>query len=239
MGYSVQLYSLHDMTGTDLYGALRAVAEMGYTGVEFAGFFGHSAETVRGWLDELGLVCTGTHTVHGEIMRDFDACVAFHRTIGCRDIIIPGFNYSTEALLDEFIHFCNTYAPRLAAEGIRLSFHNHSGEFLPTAYGKIVEDEILARTDITLQIDTFWAFKAGRDPVALMREHRDRLACIHVKDGLADGTGRPLGQGEAPVAAVVAAAKELGVPMVVESENLQPDGVTEVRTCLAYLNGLA
>ena len=41
--YGLQMYSLRDITGTDLKGALKLVAQMGYKYIEFAGFFGHPA----------------------------------------------------------------------------------------------------------------------------------------------------------------------------------------------------
>ena len=65
--YGLQLFSLRDMTDKDLGAALKAVAEMGYKYVEYAGFFGHPAEQVKAWQDEYGLACSGTHTGHGEL----------------------------------------------------------------------------------------------------------------------------------------------------------------------------
>ena len=47
MDYGLQLYSVRDMTDKDLDGTLKKVAEIGYRYVEFAGFFGHSAEQVK------------------------------------------------------------------------------------------------------------------------------------------------------------------------------------------------
>ena len=67
MEYGIQMYSVRDLTKDDLAGALRAVAEIGYKFVEFAGFFGHSAEEVRAMLDENGLEVSGTHTGVGEL----------------------------------------------------------------------------------------------------------------------------------------------------------------------------
>ena len=58
---------------------------------------------------------------------------------------------------------------------------------------------------------------------------------IHIKDGLANREGKPLGLGTAPVAAVYKKAVEMGIPMVVESETLQPDGLTEAKICIDYL----
>ena len=45
--YGLQLYSVRDITKENLKDALRQVAEMGYTYVEFAGFFGHGKKYFR------------------------------------------------------------------------------------------------------------------------------------------------------------------------------------------------
>ena len=123
----------------------------------------------------------------------------------------------------------------LAAEGIKLCYHNHSHEFFPNEDGQIIYDELVSRTNMGLEIDTFWAFAGGKDPIAMMEALKDRLHFIHIKDGLADKTGKPLGMGEAPCAAVYVKAKEMGIPMVVESETLQPDGLTEAKICYDFL----
>ena len=39
-----QIYSARDEAAKDLNAVLAALKEMGYDGVEFAGFYGHSAE---------------------------------------------------------------------------------------------------------------------------------------------------------------------------------------------------
>lgn len=71
MEYGLQMYSLRDITGEDLKGALEKVAKIGYKGMEFAGFFGHSAEEVKSWLDENGLTVTSTHTGWKEVADRF------------------------------------------------------------------------------------------------------------------------------------------------------------------------
>ena len=45
--YGLQMYSLRDITGDDLKGALKQVADMGYKYIEFAGFFGHDGASTR------------------------------------------------------------------------------------------------------------------------------------------------------------------------------------------------
>ena len=76
---------------------------------------------------------------------------------------------------------------------------------------------------------------AGQDPVEVIERLKDRVKVIHLKDGLANGEGFALGEGTAPVQDVIRKAKELGIRMVVESETLQPDGISEVARCMEYL----
>ncbi len=238
MEYGIQMYSVRDITGTDMEGALRQVSELGYKYVEFAGFFGIPAEQIKGMLDKYGLRVSGTHTGWQEIAEHFEETVAYHKAIGNTNIIIPGADLSSQEKLDAFIDMVNEYQPKLAKEGIRLGYHNHAHEFRPNEDGSMIHDQLVYRTNVELEIDTYWAFVGMQHPVELLERLKDRIHVIHVKDGSADGHGTPLGMGEAPVAAVYAKALELGVPMVVESETCKPDGMTEAKICIEYLKSL-
>ena len=250
--YGLQMYSLRDITGIDLKDALRRVAEMGYKYIEFAGFFGHKAEDVRKWLDEYGLVCSGTHTGGDALAEDvIEDTIAYHKTIGCPNLIVPGMDWSTEETLEENIALLNRAQPILARHGIALGYHNHSGELFTTPYGKVIEDEIITRTKVLLQIDTWWAFNAGVDPVAYCENLKDRIRVIHLKDGIAAKPehrdylnwgkgveGRSVGSGEAPILAIRQWCLENDVLMVVESEGLDPTGPEEVGRCIEFLRTL-
>ena len=248
--YGIQMYSLRDLTKLDLKAALHAVADMGYKYVEFAGFFDNSAEDVRAWLDEYGLVASGTHTGFSALSdENFDATVKYHKTIGCTNIIVPSANWKSAEDLEANVSAFNKLHAKLLGEGITLGYHNHSSEFYTTPYGKIVEDELYARTSVMLEIDTFWLFNAGIDPVPYLEAHKDRISVIHLKDGIVNVTGsfenahvgavgKSLGGGVAPIAAVREWALKNGVVMVVESEGLDPTGTEEVKRCIDYLGTL-
>ncbi len=251
MEYGLQLFSVRDLAAEDLREALRRVAELGYRYVEFAGFFDHPATDVKAWLEEYGLIASGTHTGLSSLTPDkIDETIAYHLAIGCTDIIVPSAKWGTAEEMEANIAALNEAQKKLAAAGIRLSYHNHSPEFYPTPYGKYIEEELLARTDISFEFDTFWLFNAGLDPVAYCETHKDRISFIHLKDGILpketrdfstankNVTGRSLGQGEAPVEAVREWAINNNIRMVVESEGLQPTGMEEVGRCIDYLNSL-
>ncbi|MCL2056422.1 MAG: sugar phosphate isomerase/epimerase [Oscillospiraceae bacterium] len=238
MKIGIQMYSVRDITQTDMKGALEKLAAMGYTSAEFAGFFGIPAGDIAAWLKELGLSVSGTHSRLSDLFDDWDATLEYHKAIGNRFYIIPSHDLSDQAKIDTFIAQVSEIAPKLKAQGITLAYHNHDWEFKPNADGSVVYDQLVERSEIALELDTFWAYAAGKCPVELMEKLRDRLVFIHIKDGFTDRKGMPLGKGTAPVKEVYAKAAELGIPMVVESETLTPDGLTESQICIDFLKSL-
>ena len=250
--YGLQLYSLRDMTGQSMQKALEETARLGYSFVEFAGFFGHPAEEIRSWLDEYGLYCSGTHTgLEALSPENIGATAEYHKIIGAKNLILPGADWSTEEKLNENIDSMNRAQKILEQNGIRLGYHNHSHEFFVTPYGRIIEDEVIQRTTVDLEIDTFWAFNAGKDPVEMLEQQKDRIRIIHLKDGIPTAkenrnysqwlegvAGRSVGEGKMPVSKVVKWSLEHDVRMVIESEGLNPTGLEEVGRCIAYLRTL-
>ncbi len=235
MVFGIQMYSIRDLAERDLKAALKTVAAQGYTNIEFAGFFGYRADEIKLCLDELGLRASGTHTGYRALVEDIEGQILYHKAIGCDAVIIPSADLSSREKIDEFISATADLQARLAKEGMSLSFHNHSHEFLPNADGSVAYDELVARTNLTFELDTFWAYAAGKNPIKLMEQLRARLRFIHIKDGLPSGEGRTLGNGLAPVDAVYDKAKEYGIPMIVESETLNPDGATECAVCAEWM----
>ena len=236
MEYGIQLYSIRDLAKENFEEAVEAVAKMGYAYVEFAGFFGRTAKEVCELLDKTGIRVCSTHTSRKELFDGvIDETIRYHKEIGNKNIIIPGTDLTTAQNVKDFIEFLNFVQPKLAKEGINLGYHNHSVEFLPNEDGIVSWFEIRDNTKIDLEIDTYWAWNAERDPVALLEENAERVRVIHLKDGLRGGIGRSLGSGEAPVKDVIAAAKRLGMLPVVESEGLDPTGIEEVQRCMDFL----
>lgn len=236
--YGIQLYSVRDRAPKDMKGVLQDLAKMGYKMVEFAGFFGHSAEEVVSMLRDAGLTVSGTHSGLNDLITDYDKTIAYHKAIGNTNYIIPGHDLGSAAKLKVFVEQVNRLKPLMEKEGIKLGYHNHSHEFIPNEDGSMIYDTLRAETSLWLELDTFWAYKGGQDPVQLMEDLKDRLFFVHLKDGFIDGRGLPLGQGNAPVKAVHDKALAMGVPMVVESETLTPSGIEEALVCINYLKSL-
>ena len=87
---ALQLYSVREDCAKDLRGTLKAVAEMGYEGVELAGDYGYSVEEWRKLLDEFGLKVAGAHLGIDTLLGDnFAKTVEFQRTIGNINLVVP------------------------------------------------------------------------------------------------------------------------------------------------------
>ena len=239
MDYGIQMYSIRDYCKENGFEAgVAKMAEQGYKLIEPAGFYDLTAEEVNAILKKYDVKICSTHSSLDDLVNDFEGTVAFHKAIGNKTYIIPGYSTRNQQKLDYFVEKINELQPKLEAEGITLAFHNHHREFLPNEDGGQAYDQLIYRTNIKLQIDMFWAFVGMKDPIALMEKVKDRLIGMHMKDGFANGEGTPLGMGEAPVADVYAKAVEMGLPMVVESETQTPDGPTETKICIDYLRSL-
>lgn len=238
MEYGLQLYSVRDAMPKNVEETLAKVAGMGYKYVEFAGFFDTSAIKIKEILEKYTLIVIGTHTGTEEIYKYFDDTIAFQTAIGNLNVIIPGADLSNQRKIDDFVEFANKYQPLLESKGLRLGYHNHSFEFEKNADGSEIYKQLIERTNLLLELDIYWAFNAGQNPVALMERLAPRIFAIHIKDGLMGGEGKPLGQGKAPVRECFEKAREMGFTLIVESETLKPDGLSEAKICIDYLKGL-
>lgn len=213
MEYGIQLYSVRDLAKENFEQAVAKMAELGYKKMEPAGFFGLSADEVNAIMKKYDVEIGSTHSSLDDLINNYEETVAFHKAIGNKVYIIPGYSLKNQEKIDYFIEHANELCDKLAAEGITLAFHNHHTEFFPNKDGGQPFDQLLYRTKLKFQIDTYWAYVGMKDPVALLNRIEDRLIGLHIKDGDAEGNGFPLGMGTAPVADCVAWGKAHGLPI--------------------------
>ena len=244
MDYALQLCSISDVTDTDLEAGMRAVSEIGYKKVEFAGFGNKTAADAAEYMKKYGLEVVSSHYSLKEVDPEhIEQTIEDLKTIGDVNPVVPGISLSTKEKLDRSIEILNFANARFKKEGMTLHFHNHFREFLPNEDGQIPYDELYYRTSLHFEIDTYWVFSAKRDPVKLMEKlaGEGRLNLIHIKDGTSEMRGsalRPLGLGCAPLKEVYDAAIRLGAEIIVESETQKPSGLEEVKICFDYLKSL-
>lgn len=234
----IQLYSVRDGMEKDFEGTLKKVSELGYKGVEFAGFFDHTAEEVKALLDKYGLEILGTHSSFDDLVNKYDETIAYHKIIGNPNYGLGGYDLTTQEKIDRFVELVGPVTEKLKADGLTFTYHNHYQEFDIKADGRMIYEQLIYRTNINFEVDIYWAYTAGLDPVKLMERLGDRVKLAHIKDGFFDKRGMPLGLGEAPVKAAVEYVKAHNIPIVVESETCNPTGLAEAEICINYLKEL-
>lgn len=239
MKLAVQLYSLrhHMENGENFLDILKKVKELGFDGVEFAGFHGYSAEELKKTLDELGLVAVGAHMGLDDFREEnLEATLEKGRILGAKTLGIGGADTRTETTLNDVIAVMGNADKVAAGYGMCVYFHNHTEEFKEPLFNTVpgtVFERLAAACH--MQIDTYWSFHAGKDNYALISEYKDRIVHLHIKDGL-DGHPMALGEGNNDLATVVKAAKDNGIEwLVLENDDPVPDGISDVTRSMEWL----
>ena len=87
----IQLYGVRNAMEKDFEGTLKALADMGYEYVEFAGYYGHTAEEIKAILDKYGLKCLSAHQALDFYDEDPDAAAEFLKAFGVKYSVIPWY----------------------------------------------------------------------------------------------------------------------------------------------------
>ena len=221
---ALQLYSLREEAGKDFPGMLKAVAEMGYEGVEFAGYGGLPAKELKKMLDDLGLRVAGSHVGYNLLTEQFEETVEYNLEIGNKRLICPAAprdQLTTGADWADFGKKLAEIAAKAQEQGIQIGYHNHAFEF-EQFDGKYALDLLFENADPDLvfaELDLGWVFKAGVDPAGYLAQYPGRCPLVHIKDFKKDGNQVEVGTGDVDWSQVVKTAKEVGVEWyIIETE---------------------
>lgn len=237
---SVQLFTVREALEADLDGTLAEVARRGFTAVEPYDFV-HRADALAASLRANGLVAPTGHgflastTFVNPDGSDTDKAVPTPdevfdaaETIGMTTVIDPYTHpnrWETRAQIEETARRLNAAAELAEARGLRVGYHNHAHELEAVIDGQTGLELLAELLDprVKLEVDLYWAARAGVDPVALLETLGDRVIAVHVKDGTLDAEAIkayppadqvPAGQGVVPLAAAIDAASALEVAVV-------------------------
>ncbi len=237
----LQVYSVRDAAAKNLARVLRAIGEMGYQGVEFAGYYNHKAEAIRKMLDDSGLRCCGTHIGLDTLLGDnFAKTVEFNKTLGNPYLIVSWMPESRLASLEVIKKTAALYtelAAKAKAHAMKVGYHAHGGDF------KKIGDETAwelffaaAGRDVTMQMDIGNCIGGGGDPYAILRKFPGRSATIHLKEH-GGKPGAPVGEGEVRWKEVFEICETTGGTQwyIVEQESYAVPPMESVKACLTNL----
>ena len=183
----IQLYTVRDALAADWEGTLEKIAEMGYLGVETAGFgYAPSVEAARAKYESLGLEVIGAHSglPLGDKKNEVLETIA---ALGSDNLICAGTGRELFGTVDSIKERAATFNEVNAickANGLKFGLHNHWWEYAMvdgrTAYDIMLDD---LDDDIFFEIDTYWVTAAGLDAAAEVAKLNHRAPLLHIKDG--------------------------------------------------------
>ena len=241
---SVQLYSVRRQLADDLRGTLAKLAELGLTMVEPYDLLTDPAG-LAGALTDNGLTVPSAHTRLASGTNDLDEVFEAALTVGVQIVIDPMTDparWTTRQDIGVVADDLNRAGEKAAAYGLRVGYHNHAFEWENSIDGTPALEVFAALLDpaIVLELDTYWAAVGGQDVPAALGRLGDRVQLLHLKDGPVNRNNLeqlPLGEGVLPVAAIVAAAKALKIP-VLEFDDYAGDIFDGLRRGFEFARGL-
>jgi inosose dehydratase len=258
---------------------LREMRELGITATEFGpdGFLPDAPEDVAALLGRYDLQPLGgflpvlLHDPAHDPLPQVEAFAARARAVGAGVVVLAAFTgadgYDARPQLDDegwrtLLDNLDRIDARTEQLGLTAALHPHVGTMVETAQDV---QRVVDGSDVGLCVDTGHLLVGGTDPVALVRDHVDRVVHVHLKDVRADlaervrrgeiaygdaipeGVFAPLGAGDVDIAAMVRTLEDHGYAgwYVLEQDIMltaDPAGagpVADVRASLDHLRAVA
>jgi sugar phosphate isomerase/epimerase len=231
----IQLYSVRNSLADDPEGTLNALADLGLTRLEGANHraltedgigFGITADFLAQIMRERGITIIGCQINPLDLDR-LPVILEFQEKIGNRNIgcDIEFYPYNDLEYVKRRADYFNQVGRIAGERGMQFFYHNHFQEF--QRFGdKTVYELLMEYTDpelVKFELDTYWAFRGGADPLKLFRTYPDRFIMSHQKDFPADAE-RPLNMFDGTV------APDATITMPLFSELERPAEFAEVGT---------
>lgn len=261
---SVQLYTLAAEFSADMNGSLERLAAIGLRRVEAFDFVRRPDE-IRRALDSAGLT---SPTGHAPLLSDqlwtpdgaiptpapevvFEAAATVGMTTVIDPFVAPDRWLEADSVAATADRL-NALVDVAAGFGLSVGYHNHAQEFVADFDGQTAFERFVASTDdrVAIELDLYWALVGGQDAAALVSRLGDRVAAIHVKDGIAPAVNpfgpdggefgsasldqRHPGEGEVPLADALRAATAARYA-VIEYDNAPGDVFEDIAASLAFL----
>ena len=201
MGVGLQLYTIRDAMAADAAGSLKKMADMGYKFVEMASysngqFYGMAPKEFQKMVEDTGMKIVSSHTsveAEGITTASAQQMADAHAEIGVEYCVQPWIEEKDRNVetYKKMIAEWNKVGEIMKNVGIQFGYHNHNFEFLPTDGMVPYYDVFLKEMDadlITMELDCYWATKAGQDPVEMFNKYPGRFQLLHFKDMAAEVT---------------------------------------------------
>ena len=194
-GVGLQLYTIRDAMADDTVGSLQKISDMGYKYVELASygdgkFYGYAPTEFRKIVNDMGMEILSSHAAvesSGITIENAAKMADDHAALGVKYCIQPWVNEPDRNVekYKRMIADWNKVGQKMKDVGIQFGYHNHNFEFA-NLNGKVpYYDIFMPEMDsdlVTMELDMYWAVKAGQDPVEMFKKYPGRFQLFHFKD---------------------------------------------------------
>lgn len=240
------LYTIRDAIAADLPGSLKKVSDLGYQHLEMASysdgkFYGLTPREFKKIVKDLDMDIISSHAgveSTGITMENAKKMADAHAEVGVKYCIQPWVNAKDRNIetYKRMIGDWNKVGEIMKNVGIQFGYHNHNFEFATVdgivpyydLYMKELDPEL-----VTMELDLFWATKAGQDPVEMFEKYPGRFQLLHLKDMSLDNAPYydvlkddivPVGSGLIDFKRILAAKKTAGVKYTFVEDDNQGNG---------------
>ncbi|WP_223591736.1 sugar phosphate isomerase/epimerase family protein [Neobacillus bataviensis] len=229
----LQLFSVWKDAEKDFLGTLQKVINLGYEGIQFAGFYDTPADQVKKLLEENKTLVAGAHVgVHQLLNDEWEKTLEYHHTLQNQLIICPALPKEMRQTMDDYkrsAELLNQIGQKCHEAGFIFGYHNHDFEF--QTFGEKTGLELLFdNTDpelVKMELDCYWASFADHDALGIIRKYKNRIVSLHIKDmKLESGqkAGTEIGHGQLDFDSIVKVGNEFGIEwFTVEQEEFERD----------------
>jgi sugar phosphate isomerase/epimerase len=220
----------------------RKLKALGYDEAQTAGCYGMDYAEFYRLANEAGIEIVGTHDDFQQMKDDIETAIANHKMLGTTNMGIGGFGAETVESVEQFIEAANKIAARIAAEGMKFTYHNHSQEFIVLENGKTPMEMLIEGLDPAITsfvLDTYWVQNAGGDVCSWIEKLAGRIDILHLKDMGRNQNGpfiTEVGNGNIWWEGVLETAAQAGIKhYVVEQDSWPGDPFDSVKMAADYL----
>jgi sugar phosphate isomerase/epimerase len=235
----LQLYSVRDAFMAAPEATIAKLAAAGYRNFELAGIPGGTdvahAPALRALFDKYHVRAVSSHHGYGEFVDPtrLQELIQMARIMGQKYIVCPGGVPNTADGFRLAGPAFNRAGERIRRAGLKLGYHNHTGEFEgKDSTGKSFYQILLDSSDphlLYMELDIGWSTAAGEDAVEILNANKGRILLTHIKDLNAQGELADVGTGVIDWAPIIKAATKDGVREFIIENDDQSDPRTDTR----------
>lgn len=243
---AAQLYTLRDFCRdeADLRESLRRVKEIGYAAVQVSGIGPIATEAVKAAADEHGLAICATHVGFDALEERLQETIDKHKQWGCRYVGLGAMPERYRGSAEGYSAFAaavSEIGKALQGQDLQFVYHNHRFEY-ERFEGRTGMDILREQSDakaVGFELDTYWALAGGVNPADAVRQLKDRMSVVHLKDmAIVDDQQifAEIGEGNMDFPGIIEACREIGVEWyVVEQDVCRRDPFESLAISYRYL----